>query len=311
MRRLTVEDFTIGTLRSNEINTNIPFTENYAKADTIQRANAVIAAYVNANYNELQNYNEAVEEIREEVEGFSETKQDTLTAGDNITITDENVISSVNTTYTAGTGIEITEGNVINNTQTSAAWGNITGTLSDQTDLNNALNDKQDVLTAGTNINIDSDNIISAVDTTYSAGAGININASNEISCSVTPPTIETAHTTGNDNAYAVNYINNITDYSSNETVVGKWINGETIYRKVLDFGAVNANQTKTVVHGISNLGTVLNIYGGMNDNDTGRSLNTGSITTFIHRTNGDAYIINGNQAYTQVYMIVEYLKSS
>lgn len=47
------------------------------------------------------------------------------------------------TTYTAGTGIDITNG-VISNTQTSANWGNITGTLSDQTDLANALNDKAD-----------------------------------------------------------------------------------------------------------------------------------------------------------------------
>ena len=47
------------------------------------------------------------------------------------------------TTYTAGTGIDIT-GNVITNTQTSAEWGNITGTLSDQTDLQNALDDKAD-----------------------------------------------------------------------------------------------------------------------------------------------------------------------
>lgn len=46
------------------------------------------------------------------------------------------------TTYTAGTGIEITAGNVINNTQTSAEWGNITGTISDQTDLKSALDNK-------------------------------------------------------------------------------------------------------------------------------------------------------------------------
>jgi hypothetical protein len=47
------------------------------------------------------------------------------------------------TTYTAGTGIDITNG-VITNTQTSAEWGNITGTLSDQSDLQNALDDKAD-----------------------------------------------------------------------------------------------------------------------------------------------------------------------
>lgn len=49
-------------------------------------------------------------------------------------------------TLTAGTGIEITEDNVINNTQTSAEWGNIQGDITDQTDLVNALNDKQDVI---------------------------------------------------------------------------------------------------------------------------------------------------------------------
>ena len=45
--------------------------------------------------------------------------------------------------YTAGTGIDITN-NVISNTQTSAEWGNITGTLSDQTDLTTALAGKAD-----------------------------------------------------------------------------------------------------------------------------------------------------------------------
>jgi hypothetical protein len=49
------------------------------------------------------------------------------------------------TTYTAGTGIDITN-NVISSTQSSAEWGNITGTLSDQTDLNSALSGKQDLI---------------------------------------------------------------------------------------------------------------------------------------------------------------------
>jgi hypothetical protein len=42
---------------------------------------------------------------------------------------------------TAGTGIKI-ENNVVSNTQTSAEWGNIKGTLSNQTDLQNTLNNK-------------------------------------------------------------------------------------------------------------------------------------------------------------------------
>lgn len=51
------------------------------------------------------------------------------------------------TTYTAGTGIEITAGNIINNTQTSAEWGNITGDIGDQTDLQTALSGKADAAT--------------------------------------------------------------------------------------------------------------------------------------------------------------------
>jgi len=77
-------------------------------------------------------------------------KQDKLTAGANIQI-NNNIISATDTTYTAGSGISI-ENNVISNTQTSAVWGNIQGTLSDQTDLQTELNSKQDSLISGTNI---------------------------------------------------------------------------------------------------------------------------------------------------------------
>ena len=72
-----------------------------------------------------------------------DAKQNKLTAGDNIAISEDNVISAVDTTYTAGVGISIENG-VISNTQTSAEWGNITGTLSEQTDLKNILDTKAD-----------------------------------------------------------------------------------------------------------------------------------------------------------------------
>ena len=75
-----------------------------------------------------------------------EGKQDTLTAGSNITISD-NVISATDTTYTAGTGIDIT-GDVI------SADTSVVATKSD-------LAGKQDTLTAGTGITIQN-NVISA-----------------------------------------------------------------------------------------------------------------------------------------------------
>lgn len=108
------------------------------------------------------------------------TKQDTLTAGSNITISD-NTISATDTTYSNFTGATAGDagasglvpapaagdqqkflqgdGTWANPTATTA-WGNITGTLSNQTDLQNALNTKQNTLTAGDGIDITS-NIIS------------------------------------------------------------------------------------------------------------------------------------------------------
>lgn len=56
--------------------------------------------------------------------------------------------------YTAGQGITISPDNVISSQQAAPVWGVITGDLDDQTDLKNALDAKQDVLTAGDNISI-------------------------------------------------------------------------------------------------------------------------------------------------------------
>lgn len=54
----------------------------------------------------------------------------------------ELAISAVDTTYTAWTWISIDANNVISSTATSAQWWNITWTLSNQTDLQNALDSK-------------------------------------------------------------------------------------------------------------------------------------------------------------------------
>lgn len=90
------------------------------------------------------------------------------------------------TSDNAGEGIDIADG-VISCTVNGAEWGNITGDIDDQTDLTNALNSKQDTLTAGTNINIDSNNVISAVDTKYTQGTGITIDHNNVVSNDVSP----------------------------------------------------------------------------------------------------------------------------
>ena len=79
--------------------------------------------------------------------------------------------------YTAGTGIEITSGNVIQATGAAVAtWGGIQGTLSNQTDLKNALDAKQNTLTAGDGITISSDTISADIvpDDYFTANATTN-----------------------------------------------------------------------------------------------------------------------------------------
>lgn len=112
--------------------------------------------------------------------------------------------------YTAGSGIEITSDNVINATGSAVAtWGDIEGTLSDQTDLKNALDEKQHTLTAGTNITIE-DNTISASGGTYTAGTGLNLTG-NEFSVDTTTiaeksdiPTVNNATLTIQNNGTSV-----------------------------------------------------------------------------------------------------------
>lgn len=115
----------------------------------------------------------------EQIEEF-DGKQDALTAWDNIDITN-NVISATDTTYTAWEWISIDENNVISNTRVSAEWWNIEWDIEDQADLQEALADKQDVLTAGANVQIEN-NVISATDTTYTAWEWISIDSNNVIS---------------------------------------------------------------------------------------------------------------------------------
>ena len=51
-------------------------------------------------------------------------------------------------------------------------------------------------------------------------------------------------HSTSTKDIYACDYINNITDYSTTETVCGTWINGKPLYRIVLTgtLGASGSN---------------------------------------------------------------------
>lgn len=121
-------------------------------------------------------YNEKLENLSIKIDNLNNNKQDILTAGDNITIsTEDNVttISSKDTVYVAGEGINITD-NVISNTNTTSEWGKITGNITSQNDLQDVLNTKVDVNYLNTQLNLKQD--------VLAAGNGIEIDDNNTIS---------------------------------------------------------------------------------------------------------------------------------
>lgn len=163
---------------SEEIETGEPIEVTIEDQIITPKKNRIdFQGYELDNISEADNENDvpSIKQVREIVEEVESEKQDKLTAGDNITISSDNVISATDTTYTAGD-----------------------------------------------NITID-DNVISATDTTYTAGDNITI-TNNVISYSST--------------------------YTTTEQVVGTWIDGKTIYRKVIHkvFNGANVGSNREVV---------------------------------------------------------------
>ena len=56
--------------------------------------------------------------------------------------------------------------------------------------------------------------------------------------------------------------LDNVTEYSTTEQVIGTWIDGKPIYRKCLNTGTLPNNNTMSVNHGISDFAFATNIYG-------------------------------------------------
>ena len=113
---------------------------------------------------------------------------------------------------------------------------------------------------------------------------------------------------------------NNI--YSSEETIVGTWIDGKPIYRKVIDFGALPNNTTKTYDTGDLKIDTFTEPIRGTTESATGFC----SGVPFVHIGNNSYgvsinYNKNTNKISVQTgydrsvqiktYVILEYTKTT
>ena len=77
-------------------------------------------------------------------------------------------------------------------------------------------------------------------------------------------------YTKTTDSANSFNF-GNTTDYSTDEKIIGTWIDGSYIYQKTINFGELSNRSSKDVAHGISNLGYVINIFATGKDNTNNR----------------------------------------
>lgn len=104
--------------------------------------------------------------------------------------------------------------------------------------ITDLLADKQDTLTAGTNVQISSGNVISATDTTYTAGTNVQISASNEISATDTTYSAGTNITISANNQISCNVLDD-TAASSNSTY-----SSTKIQQVISDIGGVAIDDT-------------------------------------------------------------------
>ena len=105
-------------------------------------------------------------------------------------------------------------------------------------------------------------------------------------------------------------------DYSTNEQVIGTWIDGRKLYQKTVATGALPNNTTKSIAHGVSNIEKVVNAFGYFKKSTLETSMFFNHpYTSFINVTVDFTNIIiksNTNvTTYDESYVTIQYVKTS
>lgn len=102
--------------------------------------------------NAISGHNES-EEAHPYIQGLIDTKQDALTAGANIQISEQNVISATDTTYTAGDGINISAQNAVSvDTNVVATQQNLADEVTNRENADIALQGQIDAISASSDV---------------------------------------------------------------------------------------------------------------------------------------------------------------
>ena len=129
-------------------------------------------------------------------------------------------------------------------------------------------------------------------------------------------------------NSNNISLASNANEYSTTETVIGTWINGNPLYRKVIEVASIDsAKNNYDVAISISNLNEIVNIGGTIKISGTNTykpittiytddSSAVGSIYSFSVYAITDSYISlsYGNwwkEIFDKAYIILEYTKTT
>ena len=106
--------------------------------------------------------------------------------------------------------------------------------------------------------------------------------------------------------------------YSTEEKIIGTWIDGRPVYQKTLNLGSISGNSS--ISHGISNLDMVINAYGGFFQSGTYREKlpkivngNNAWSADFADFTNTSFSLSIGSAigTATKLFVILEYTKTT
>ncbi len=109
-------------------------------------------------------------------------------------------------------------------------------------------------------------------------------------------------------------------NYSSSEQVIGTWINDKPLYRKVIITGTLPNTNSKSVSHYISNMETLIKIYGIATNTSTKNRLplpyvDTGNLSWCVQMfaNNSVVYITAGDNksGYDESFVVMEYTKTT
>ena len=124
---------------------------------------------------------------------------------------------------------------------------------------------------------------------------------------------LEDNSTTNAPSQRAVNEaLKKLDEYSTKEKVVGIWVDGKPLYRKVFVITGFSANVEGSFSLGVSNLKEIVNLYGNVNDSSFSVPINfvKGAFQNSIHYTYSSGLMVYQFYQGTTAYIIVEYTKT-